>query len=328
MPRTERPLVHPCLHRRQLLTALAALAAGCGAPEQRPLTVGICLSPPHELAMLARESGFFRDAGVDVRLVEFEDLSDAQRAFEQGRLDGLATSLVDVLVTRHSSPRDLRAMRVIAVSEGADALLAPKALHSVAALRGRRVGVEIASLGHFVLARALQKSGMVLSDVVAVSMAQHAMESALLAGEVSAVVSCSPHAQALRADPRWHALFTSREIPQEVIHVYAFDRQAITARSGEVRAFFRAVDRAFHRWSAEPLASCRAMAMRGHLGPDAFCASLQDGLRMVPPSGQVDYLGPAMGLGAAVDKVQRTLADSGLITPRPGLADCLEPFAP
>ena len=328
MPRHEPATRHRMLNRRQLLTALPALAAGCGAAPQRPLTVGISIFPPHELAMLARDSGFFRDAGVEVRLVEFEDLSDAQRAFEQGKLDGLATTLVEVLVTRSSSPHDLRALRVIAVSDGADVLLAPRAVRNVAALRGRKVGVEVASLGHFLLLRALQKSGMTLSDVIPVSMAQHAMEAALAAGEVDAVVTYPPQAVPLRADPRWHPIFTSREIAQEVVHVYAFDGPTIARRSGEVTAFLRAVDRAFHRWSAEPVASCRTMAARGHLDADLFCAALQEGLRLVPPSGQADYLGPSMALRATVDSVQRALAQGGLIGAQPGLADCLEPFTP
>ena len=282
--------------------------------------------PPGELAMMAQEAGFFRDAGVDIRLVEFEDLSDAQRAFEQGKLDGLAATLVEVLVTRNSGLRDLRAMRVIAVSEGADLLLAPRAVGSMAELRGRRVGVEIASLGHYVLARALHKAGLSLSDVTPVTMAQHAMEGALLAGEVAAVVTYPPRSIALRTDPRWHALFTSREIPREVVHVYAFDAQAIARRLGELQAFFRAIDRAYHRLSAEPLTSCRAMAARGHVDAELFCASMREGLRWIPPSDQGDYLGPAMALQASVDTVQRELARSGLIGARPGLGDCLEPL--
>ena len=328
MPRSEPPAGSRFPTRRQLLALLPMLVAGCGAAPPRPLAVGISMFPTGDLAVMARDAGFFREAGVDVRLVEFEDLSDAQRAFEQGKLDGLGTTLVELLVTRSSGQRNLRAMRVTAVSEGADLLLAPKAVHSIAELRGRRVGVEIASLGHYVLARALHKAGLDLSDVTPVTMAQHAMQDALLAGEVSAVVAYPPQAIALGADPRWHVLFTSREMPQEVVHVYAFDARTIAERPVELQAFFGAVDRAHDQLSADPLASCRTMAARGHVAADRYCASLREGLRWVPPSDQVRYFGPSRGLQASVNLVQRELAHHRMIDDLPGLADCLEPMQP
>ena len=227
--------------------------------------------------MLARDSGFFREAGVDGRLVEFEDLSDAQRGFEQGKRDGQATTLVEVLVTRSSSPRDLSAARVIAVSDGTDLLLAPKAARNVAALR------------------ALPKSGMALSDMQTVSMAQPAMEAA---------------------------------VAQEIAHACAVGRPTINRRPIEVKAFLRAVGRAFHRWGAEPVGSCGTIAATGHLDADLFCATLQEGLRLVPSTGQANYLGPSLTLRTTVDNMQHALAQGCLIGARPGLADCPGPFSP
>jgi len=316
------------MRRRHLLGLLAGLATGCSVREPRPLRVGISGYPPYELMMLARESGFFREAGVEVRLLEFEDLSDAQRAYEQGKLDGLATTLVEVLVTRHATGRDLRILRVISVSEGADVILAPRAIRSVADLRGRKVAVELASLSHFLLARALERSGMALSDVTTVSMAQPVMAAALRRGEVSAVVTYPPNSQPLHADPAWHVLFSSSDIPDEVVDVYAFDDQAITQRAGELRAFFSALDRAFERLRTAPAESCNTMAPREQMSGEAFCAALSDGIRLVPPSGQARYLGPAQGLAPHVDAVARALARNRLISVRPGLLDCLEPLQP
>ncbi len=316
-----------CLNRRRVLALLPALAAGCSG-HQHPLAVGISAYPPYELAILARESGYFRDAGLNVRLVEFEDLSDAQRAFEQGKLDGLATTLVEVLVSRHAGARDLRVMRAISVSEGADVVVAPREIRTVADLRGRKVAVEIASLSHFMLARALQRAGLALSDVTPVSMAQNAMPAALQSGEVSAIVTYPPSATALRADPRWHVLFSSRAIPDEVVDVYAFDAQALARQPRDIQAFFQAVDRAFHRFGAEPQDSCRIMAPRLRTTADAACAAMTDGIRLIPPSEQARYLGPTMAMRTSLAAVQRALTESRLVGNNPALADCLEPLRP
>lgn len=324
MLRIEHPTHAPGLRRRSLLALLPALASACSPVPQRPLSVGISTFVLHDLAMLARESGFLSTAGGGVRLVEFEDLSDAQRAFEQGQLDGLATTLVEVLITRGGGTRDLRVVRVIAQSQGADMLLAPRTVRSVAELRGRKVGVEIGSLGHYLLARALEQAGLGLKDVVAVSMAQHAMPAALAAGDVAAVVTYPPTAWGLHADPRWHPLFTSQALPGEIMHVWAFDRRVILQRRQVVQAFLDGMDRASQRLAAEPGASCAVMAVRGHVEVQTYCTRLLDGLQWVPPDRQLDYLGPTKGLHGTVERVQQALERSGLGTAAPGVTDCLE----
>ena len=329
MPQSDAAAPRNPMHRRQCLGVLAALTvAGCGGSDPGPLRVGVSSFPPYELMVLARESGYFKEAGVDVRLVEFDDLSDAQRAYEQGKLDGLATTLVEVLVTRNSTARDLRVLRVISASEGADVILAGADVRRVADLRGRKVAIEIGSLSHFMLARALERAGMLLTDVTVVSTAQDAMETALVRGEVSAIVTYPPNATRMRADPRWHVLFSSLEIPDEVVDVYAFDQRALLRRGRDLQAFFSAVDRAFQRLGADRLGSCRIMAPRAHIGAEAFCQALSDGIRLVPPAEQARYLGPAMALRTSVDSVARALARNRLIQVRPGLTDCLEPLKP
>jgi NitT/TauT family transport system substrate-binding protein len=329
MPQSDAAAPQTGMHRRQCLGMLAALAAaGCSSQGNGPLRVGLSTFPPYELMVLARESGYFREAGLDVRLVEFDDLSDAQRAYEQGKIDGLATTLVEVLVTRNSTSRDLRVLRVISASEGADVIMAGADVRRVADLRGRKVAIEIGSLSHFMIARALERAGMVLADVTLVSTAQDAMEAALQKGEVSAVVTYPPNAARLRANPRWHVLFSSQEIPDEVVDVYAFDSQALLRRGRDLQAFFAAIDRASVRLGADPAGSCRIMAPREHIPPDAFCQALTDGIRLIPPAEQTRYLGPAMALRTSVDNVARALARNRLIQVRPGLIDCLEPLKP
>lgn len=311
-----------------LLPGLPLALAGCGAPEPRTLRVGLSVYPPYELLFLARESGYFRDAGLDVRLVEFEDLSDAQRAFEQGKLDGLATTLVEVLVARSAGSRDLRVVRPISVSEGADMILGLRSVAGMRDLRGRRVGLETGSLGQYMLARALEREGMTLADVVQVSMAQEAMGQALAAGAVSAVVTYPPAAGTMLRDPRVRTLFSSQDIPGEVVDVYAFDRAVVTQRRRELQLFFAALERAEQRLAQDRVASCDIMARREHMAGDAFCASLEQGIRLIPGAQQAPGPGPEAALRQAVRTVHHTLAASGLVADRPEIANCLDLLKP
>ena len=324
----------PGFPRRRLVGWLAALLPGaaalaaCTPLRERELRVGISEFPPYELMVLAQESGYFRDAGVRVRLVEFEDLSDAQRAFEQGKIDGLATTLVEVLVARAATARDLRIVRTICVSNGADVLIANQQVRQVVDLRNRAVAVEPGSLGHFMLARALELAGLQMSDVKHVPMALSAMPEALRTGKVSAAVMYPPHAVPLLASPGVHVIFSSRDIPGEVVDVYAFDAQVISARADDLKRFFTALDRAFARLETEPLESCRIMGWRPQLDAGAFCKALFDGITLVGPRDQARYLGPAMALRPTLVSVQRALVAAGLVDPRTDITDCLEPLQP
>jgi NitT/TauT family transport system substrate-binding protein len=334
---TRRAALHPLkLHGRPrsvlgalswlLLAGVIGVLAACSAPDKPELRVGISAFPPYELMFLARELGYFRDAGVDVRLVEFADLSDAQRAFEQGKLDGLATTLVEVLVTRNATARNLRVVRAISTSDGADVLLADNSLQSVPELRGKKVAIETGSLGQFVLTRALETAGLTLAEVTPVPMPQAAMPGALLRGEVKAVVTYPPQSGAMRKGTRM--LFSSRQIPGEVVDVYAFDAQVIASRGTDLKRFFGALDRAFVQLNAHRLQSCGIMGKRENLDAQAFCDALGDGITLVSPDAQAHYLGPAMALRQTVATVQRTLAGNGLIRSSPDVADCLEPLLP
>lgn len=304
---------------------MAGLASGCSAP-LAPLRVGLCGFLPFELMALARSAGHFREVGAEVRVVEFEDLSDAQRAFEQGKIDGLGTTLVEVLITRSSSQRDLRVLRVASVSDGAEVLLAPRSVASVAELRGRRIAVEIASLSHYLLARALDGAGLTLADVVPVSMAQDAMPDALAHGEVHAILTYPPGAAALRGDARWQVLFSSHATPGEVVGVYAFDRQVVETRPADLRAFFTGIDRALQTLQTRPQESCRTMAPRVQIDAARFCSALADGIRLVPPTEQDRYVGVGRQLQPHIERVAQALARNGLVRPHPQLTRCIGPL--
>ncbi len=85
-----------------LLAAAAAWVCGVGGWEKRGavLRVGINPAPGYELNFLAEEKGFFREEGLEVRLVEFTCLADCRRAFERGQVDVLGSTAVQVPVGR------------------------------------------------------------------------------------------------------------------------------------------------------------------------------------------------------------------------------------
>lgn len=302
--------------------ALCFAFAGCRQPEQ-PLRIALNAWPGYAPIFLAQEKGFFRDAGVDVKLIEFGALADARRSFETGKVDGLATTIVEVLMARDASTRDLRIVRVLDFSNGGDIVVARKSARSMRDLRGARIGVELSSLGVYLLARAMEKEGMALSEAVLVSKDQRSMAEGLLQGQLDAVVTYPPESSMLLAKPDFHAVFTSRDIPGEIVDVIAFSSGVLHKRPGQVAAFLAAVDRAFAYMRDEPGDALRALAPRLALPPEALKSVLESEITLVEPGEQAAYLGEGGKLRPTIEAVAATLRHVEVLSARPEVADCI-----
>lgn len=292
---------------------LAALLAGCGRESNVPLRIGINAWPGYEFLYLAQEKGYYTKEGVSVRLVEFNSLSDARRSFERGQIDGLGTTVVEVLQARDHSPRSPQVVQVVDYSDGADMILTQPGITNAEGLRGKRVGVELASLGVFVLSRGLEKHGLKLEDVQTVSCDQVSMESQFLKGELDAVVTYPPTSIKLRNHGKAHRFFTTSEIPGEVVDVIAFDAELCRRRPEAIAKVLRAFHRAIRYEREQPADAHAIMARREGISPAEFRDALTDGIRMVGPGEQLDYLRPGGKLARVIDATDRALRQSGQV---------------
>ncbi len=308
-----------------LVLATALFFTGCKPTTPPTLRIAINAWPPGELLFLAREKGFFAEAGVQVDIIEFASLTDSRRAYERGQVDGLAATLVEVLAARDASGRDLRVCRIINFSDGADVLVARnESVADLSALRGKRVGVEPASVGLHLLTRALDRAGLGLDDLQPVAKFQTTLPGALLSGEVDAVVSHPPDSTNLLSNPAFHVLFSSRELPGEIVDVYAFDAEVIRRAPQALAAFKQAMDRAFHELEQDPEGSCLIMARRHRTDPASFAQSLRDGIALVKPEQQHAYLGRSGLLAPVLVSLARTLRYHQIIRPDQDPVACLE----
>ncbi len=211
--------------------ALAGLlVAGCRQPEP-PLRVGCSEWLGYEPLRMADESGHFGDRRIQV--LTFPSATDVIRAYRNGTVEVAALTADEALRIVEHSP-DHRIVLVCDVSNGADAILARPEFPSVPALRGRRVGVEPDAEGAYVLARALQLSGLTADEVTVVPVETDEHESAYTAGRVDAVVTMDPwRAQLLAAGAR--PVFDTSRIPGEVVDVLLTRPETIRQHGSELR---------------------------------------------------------------------------------------------
>lgn len=301
-------------HRWCLAVHALALVIGTScSPSAPPLRIGINAWPGYEFLYLAQEKGFYRDEGVDIRILEFSSLSDARRAYERGQIDGLGTTVIDVLQIRDHSNRAPQIVQVVDYSDGADMVLARPGITSSATLRGKRIGVELGSLGVYILARCLEKHQLAPSDITLVSADQMSMEKEFLKGDLDAIVTYPPTSVKLLNGGKAHQFFTSAEIPGEVLDVIAVKARLTKFRAPDISKLLRAFHRAVEYSARNPADAYAIMSAREGLTSEEFATALRAGTRLVSAAQQSDYLGSDGKLLNIIETADRILRQNGQI---------------
>jgi NitT/TauT family transport system substrate-binding protein len=300
--------------RAAALALLMLLFGACSRESERPLRIGITAWPGYEYLHLAREKGFFEAEGVAVRLVEFSSLRDERRAFDRGHLDGGALTLMEAMHTRREAGPGLKVVLVIDFSNGADLLLARSDIVDVPSLRGRRVGVELGSLGMYMLTRALELNHMTTDDVQMIATHQTDMQRVYAQGAVDAVVSYPPVSTALERDHSAQRIFTSASIPGEIVDVLAFDAATLEQRPDDVAAVVRGFYRAVRYAQEHPDEAAAIMAARERISAAELQAAFAGGIQLVKLEEQASYLASEGRLAPVIAGVAGVLRRSGKIT--------------
>ncbi len=306
--------VHWTLLAFMVVGVIAGLLALLMRAPQDPLRIGLNAWPGYEFLYLAQEKDFYREANVEVRLVEFNSLSDARRAYERGQIDGLGTTAVEVMQARSFPGRNLQIVDVVDYSDGADVILATPELAGQESLRGARVGVELGSLGIYVLVRALEEQRLTLEDITIVSLDQLSMQQAYENGELEAMVTYPPVSIAMMKEGKAVPVYTTAQIPGEVVDVIAIDEKMVLENTVAVSKLLDAFRRAMDFAVSNPAEAYMIMAERQGITPEEFAVTLSDGIRLVPASEQSLYLGEGGTMSAVVDRVDRILRAYGQLS--------------
>lgn len=297
-----------------LLLAFAATLAVLARTPRPPMRIAINTWAAFEFAYLAQEKGFFRDEGLDLRLVEMGTLGDCRRAFERAQADAMFASLAEVLIAREQGERDPRIVLVTDATDGADVIVAKPPALSIPDLRGKRIAVEEGSFTIVLLSRALELAGMSLADVKTVSMPVMNMVDALRRGEIDAAVCYPPYSLDALDSGAATKVFDSSRLPGEIIDVVAVDADFARVRMKDAAAFVRAFHRAQDYAREHPAESFAIMAAREHIPPDVFADILTNGIRVFTRDDQARFLGPGGSLAASTAAMDRALRATGQLT--------------
>jgi NitT/TauT family transport system substrate-binding protein len=210
------------------LLGLMSLSAVTAAP----IKIGYSDWPGYTVLEVAKQKGWFKDAGLDVELVWFE-YSPSIDAFAAGKVDGVTIVAGDDMVTGASGAKS-KIVCLIDYSEGSDMIVGAPGINSIKDLKGKKVGVELTLVEHELLLQALKVNGMSQSDVTLVGTATDKTPQALQSGQVSAVGAWYPiSGQALSTVAGSKKLFTSADAKGLIFDVIAVNPTSYAAHKDD-----------------------------------------------------------------------------------------------
>jgi NitT/TauT family transport system substrate-binding protein len=255
-----------------------------------PVRIGINAWPGYEFISLAEQLGYFQEEGLAVKLIPFQTLADGSRAFEKHQIDIIGGTLMELYGMRDVPGVEPRAFLIADFSNGSDMLLAHKKFASVAALKGKKIGLEAGTVDVLTAANALASAQLTFADVTLVPLPQPSVIKALLAGDVDAAQTYTPFATEALANPDIIRLFDTSQTPGVIVDVLLTSGRFLQERPEDLGKIARAFFRAQSYYQNQPEDAIARMAKREGISADDFKAGMA-GLQLVAAPQQLDYLG-------------------------------------
>jgi NitT/TauT family transport system substrate-binding protein len=166
------------------------------------------------------------DKGIQVKLVEFPVYMDSVTAFAAGKLDGCAMTAMEALQPA-AAGIDTVAIVVNDTSNGGDGVLV-RGINDLKGLKGKEILLSELSVSHYLLVRGLDSIGMKESDVKIKNTDGDEAGKAFVADpKVEAVTTWNPHLFQATESGKGKVIFSSKEIPGEIIDVLAVNNKAL-----------------------------------------------------------------------------------------------------
>ncbi|TMV67029.1 lipid kinase, partial [Thioclava sp. BHET1] len=157
---------------------------------------------------------------IKIDVTQFNDYVESMNQYTAGAYDAVTLTNMDALSIPCAGGVDTTAVILGDFSNGNDAVILKNG-KTLADLKGRKVNLVEYSVSDYLLARALEKAGMKPTDVTEVNTSDADMVAAYQTPAVNAVVTWNPMVSEIAAMPDATEVFTSAQIPGEIIDMMA-----------------------------------------------------------------------------------------------------------
>lgn len=215
----------------------AAMAPGAASGE--PVAIGWSVYAGYMPLPYAQQAGIVerwnKKYGVNIKMVQINDYVESLNQYTAGKLQGVATTTMDALTIPAAGGRDTTFVVIGDYSNGNDGIVL-KDGKTLADIKGRPVNLPQYSVSHYMLARALENAGMSLSDVKIVNTSDADLVAAFGAPQTVAVAAWNPMLDEVAKMPGATQVFSSKEIPGELIDGIVMDTALVKTNPNVAKA--------------------------------------------------------------------------------------------
>ena len=170
-----------------LILALALNVKPTLAEEKLTLLLDWFVNPDHAPLIIAKEKGFFKAAGLDVKLVAPSDPSMPPKLVAAGKAD-LAISYQPQLHVQVSQGLPLiRIATLVSTPLNSLVVLKNGPIKSIKDLKGKKVGFSVGGFEDALLSAMLRKHGLSLKDLTLINV-NFSLSPSIVSGKVDAVI--------------------------------------------------------------------------------------------------------------------------------------------
>ncbi|WP_293340969.1 ABC transporter substrate-binding protein [Microcoleus sp. CAWBG58] len=295
-----------CLFAIALCLTFLTNACGFGFNQSlKPLRIGTVSFPGYDIARYAQTSEIFKQRGIKVELVLFENSQDANRAVIRGRLDAAFATLWDVIQVDPGNGNPVVLM-AIDISAGVDGIVAKPEIKSVANLRGKKVGAQLGTTNHLVLLEALKANEVKPSDVQILDYSNDVTAEKIKAGEIDAGVLWQPLLGETAKSVKGNIIHTTKQVDSLVIDILMSSDKIAKAKKAELKQFMLAWFDVMHAVETQPKKVFNAVGKQLGQTGEAF-ASNYAGLKKGDMTLNRRMFGPENRLKSAKEEIIQLL---------------------
>lgn len=226
---------------------------------KQTLTIGLMPSVDAIPFIIADEKGYFKKYGLDVKLQVFKSAKDRDAAFQSGALDGV---LADEVAETLYQNADLN-VKITGVTDGDFMLIANQAsgIKSVSEVKGKSIAISEKTVIEYTLDKIMEKNSMKPEEIKKLVVPAIPTRLEMLRNnKVDLALLPEPFSSLAIKDGG--ILLGSANALGMFPAVSAFSEKSITAKSGEIKEFYKAYDEAVQYVNNTPISEYEASVIK------------------------------------------------------------------
>ena len=212
------------MKKNKMIAVIAAAAAltlpmTAFAEETKDVSMAFCTWTGYAPMFIAKELGYFEDAGLNMDIQIIEDESTYAALITTNKINFIATAQ-DPNIKMFANGADIRYVLAMDASNGADGLVVTEDIKSMDDLAGKSLALDKSASSYYFFLTALEDAGSIGEDDINVIDMGDTTEAGLafMGGSVDAAIMWEPElSEALDSVEGSYALVTSADYPDTIL---------------------------------------------------------------------------------------------------------------